>query len=120
MSTSRPPPIRRRRARQPQRPCTSSARDPGGVVLVHGASGAVGVSLLQQAAAMGATVIGTASEENAALLARFGAEHVAYGDGPADRVRALAPEGITAAVDCAGTDEAVDTSVELLGGRTAS
>ncbi|WP_051820457.1 zinc-binding dehydrogenase [Streptomyces flavochromogenes] len=65
-------------------------------------------------------MIGTASEENAALLARFGAEHVAYGDGPADRVRALAPEGITAAVDCAGTDEAVDTSVELLGGRTAS
>ncbi|MFI8423760.1 zinc-binding alcohol dehydrogenase family protein [Streptomyces sp. NPDC085479] len=89
---------------------------PGDVILVHGASGAVGVSLIQQAAVVGATVIGTASEENAGLLARFGAKHVAYGDGLAGRVRALAPEGITAAVDCVGTDEAVDTSIDLLGG----
>lgn len=88
----------------------------GDRILVHGASGAVGLSLIQQAKVLGVAVIGTASPGNAELLARFGAQPVPYGDGLADRVRALAPHGITAAVDCVGTDEAVDTSIELLGG----
>ncbi|MDQ1690418.1 MAG: hypothetical protein QOD87_526, partial [Pseudonocardiales bacterium] len=36
----------------------------GETVLVHGASGAVGVSVIQQAKLLGARVIGTASEQN--------------------------------------------------------
>ena len=85
-------------------------------VLVHGASGAVGVSYLQQARRLGVRVIGTTSDANADTVRRFGGEPVAYGPGLADRVRALAPTGITAAIDVVGTEEALDVSLELLGG----
>ncbi|HEY8319806.1 MAG TPA: NADP-dependent oxidoreductase [Amnibacterium sp.] len=87
---------------------------PGDVVLVHGASGGVGTLAVQLARIAGARVIGTASDRNRALVERFGAEPVAYGDGLVDRVRALAPDGVTVALDCIGTDEAVQTSRALL------
>ncbi len=89
----------------------------GETVLAHGASGAVGVSLLQQAAALGIRVIGTASEARFAEVERFGGVPVAYGTGLADRVRALAPDGVGAGLDCVGTDEAVETSLELVADR---
>jgi NADPH:quinone reductase-like Zn-dependent oxidoreductase len=83
-------------------------------VLVHGASGAVGVSVLQQARLIGAKVVGTASEHNFPLLRDFGAEPVAYGPGLVERVRAIAPRGVAAVVDAVGTDEALDATRELL------
>ena len=43
--------------------------------------------------ARGARVIGTASESNHDYLRSLGAEPTTYGDGLADRVRALAPDG---------------------------
>jgi len=86
-------------------------------VLVHGASGAVGVSLLQQLRPLGARVIGTASERNADTVRRFGGEWVAYGDGLEARVRDLAPSGVDVALDCVGTDEAVDVSLALVADR---
>ncbi|GAA4464842.1 quinone oxidoreductase family protein [Phytohabitans houttuyneae] len=86
----------------------------GDTVLVHGASGAVGVSVLQQARLIGATVVGTASEHNFAVVRGFGAEPVTYGPGLVDRVRAAAPRGVTAVIDTVGTDEALDSTVELL------
>ncbi len=89
----------------------------GDTVLVHGASGAVGVSLLQQAALLGARVVGTAGPHSFDTVARFGATPVAYGPGLEDRVRELAPEGVVAALDCVGTDEAVDTSLALVADR---
>lgn len=89
----------------------------GDTILVHGASGAVGVSVLQQAALLGARVIGTASERNFDVVARFGGIPVAYGDGLEQRVRAAAPDGIAAALDCVGTDEAVDVSLALVADR---
>lgn len=89
----------------------------GDVVLVHGASGAVGVSVLQQAALLGATVIGTASEQSFETVRRFGGIPVAYGAGLEQRVRDLAPDGVTAALDCVGTDEAVDVSLALVADR---
>ncbi len=89
----------------------------GETVLVHGASGAVGVSLLQQAARLGARVIGTAGEPRFDEVRRFGGEPVAYGDGLADRVRAVAPDGVVAALDCVGTDEATDVSLDLVADR---
>ena len=89
----------------------------GDTVLVHGASGAVGVSVLQQAAMLGARVVGTASEENFEVVRRFGGEPVTYGDGLAARVRAAAPEGVVAGLDCVGTDEAVDVSLALVADR---
>lgn len=41
----------------------------------------------------------------------------AYGPGLLDRVRAAAPQGADAAADLVGTDEALDTSLELVAGR---
>jgi NADPH:quinone reductase len=89
----------------------------GDTILVHGASGAVGVSLLQQVRLIGAHVIGTASEKNFALLTRFGATPVQYGKGVEERIRRLAPSGITAALDTVGTDEAIDVSLSLVRDR---
>lgn len=89
----------------------------GETILVHGASGAVGVSLLQQAALRGVRVIGTASEQRFEEVRRFGGEPVTYGDGLEQRVRELAPGGIDAALDCVGTDEAVDVSLALVANR---
>ncbi|GAB3956706.1 hypothetical protein GCM10027614_69770 [Micromonospora vulcania] len=88
----------------------------GDVVLVHGASGAVGISAVQQAKLRGARVIGTASPRNWDLLRRFGAEPVAYGAGLEQRVRDLT-EHVDVAFDAVGTDEAVDVSLALVADR---
>ena len=86
----------------------------GDTIVVHGASGATGVSVLQQAKLIGARVIGTASQSNFDLLRRFGAEPVAYGPGLQERLRELAPGGIDAALDCVGTDEALTVSLAVV------
>ncbi|WP_030684041.1 NADP-dependent oxidoreductase [Streptomyces sp. NRRL B-1347] len=93
----------------------------GDVVLVHAAAGGVGSFAVQLARHAGARVIGTASERNHAYLRELGAEPVTYGEGLADRVRALAPEGVDAAFDTVGGDT-LKVSAELLapGGRLAS
>ena len=86
----------------------------GDTVLIHGASGGVGLMAVQLAEDAGARVIGTASQDSHALLRELGAEPVAYGPGLEERVRALAPGGVDAAVDTAGGDEALDTSLALV------
>lgn len=86
-------------------------------VLVHGAAGGVGTSVVQQAKLLGATVIGTAAEGDFYALRRFGATPVDYGPGLENRVRAAAPNGIDAVVDTVGVDEAVDVSLALVGDR---
>jgi NADPH:quinone reductase-like Zn-dependent oxidoreductase len=86
----------------------------GETILVHGASGAVGVSLLQQAALLGVRVIGTCSPGRFGEVRRFGGQPVAYGAGLEGRVREVAPAGIAAALDCVGTDEAVDVSMAVV------
>lgn len=85
----------------------------GDTVLIHAAAGGVGLLGVQLARARGARVIGTASESSHDLLREFGAEPVAYGDGLADRVRALAPNGVDVVLDFVGG--VVDVSLELLG-----
>ncbi|MGJ5804162.1 quinone oxidoreductase family protein [Streptomyces europaeiscabiei] len=87
-------------------------------VLIHGAAGGVGLMAVQLAAARGATVLGTASPARHDLLRDLGAIPIAYGPGLADRVRTAAPEGVQAAADLVGTDEAVDVSVELVADRS--
>ncbi|MBW8818618.1 MAG: NADP-dependent oxidoreductase [Streptomyces sp.] len=87
-------------------------------VLIHGAAGGVGLIAVQLAVARGATVLGTASPARHELLRDLGAIPIAYGPGLADRVRAAAPEGVHAAADLVGTDEAVDVSVELVADRS--
>ncbi|MGW6916929.1 NADP-dependent oxidoreductase [Kitasatospora sp. NPDC054939] len=94
---------------------------PGETVLVHAAAGGVGSLAVQIAVALGARVIGTASERNHDFLRGLGAEPVAYGEGLAERVRVLAPEGVDAVLDLIGGD-ALQLSPALLaeGGRLAS
>jgi NADPH:quinone reductase len=89
----------------------------GDTILVHGASGAVGVSVLQQAALLGARVVGTAGEGSFDVVTRFGGVPVRYGGGLEHRVREAAPAGVVAALDCVGTDEAVDVSLALVDDR---
>ncbi|MCL2553765.1 MAG: NADP-dependent oxidoreductase [Actinomycetia bacterium] len=89
---------------------------PGETLLVHAAAGAVGGVAVQVAVARGLTVIGTASEANHDHLRALGAIPVTYGDGLVDRVRAVAPQGVDAALDAAGRGGAVAASVELTGG----
>jgi NADPH:quinone reductase-like Zn-dependent oxidoreductase len=84
-------------------------------VLIHGASGGVGLMAVQLAVARGAKVIATASPARHDQLRSYGASPVAYGAGLADRVRALGQ--VDAALDLVGTDEALDTSVELVADR---
>ncbi len=65
---------------------------PGETVLVHGASGGVGLAAVEMARAMGAHVIATGgSDEKLKVAAAHGAEHVInYGAGPfKDRVKEL-------------------------------
>ena len=93
----------------------------GDVVLVHAAAGGVGSFAVQLARALGARVVGTASEAKHDYLRALGAEAVTYGVGLADRVRDLVPEGVTAVLDLIG-GEALEVSPALLaaGGRVAS
>ncbi|MER6532153.1 NADP-dependent oxidoreductase [Streptomyces sp. NPDC001508] len=88
----------------------------GDTVLVHAAAGGVGTVAVQVAKARGATVIGTAGLHNHDYLRSLGVVPVAYGDGLVDRVRALAPGGVTAALDGVG-GAALDASVELVEDR---
>jgi NADPH:quinone reductase-like Zn-dependent oxidoreductase len=95
---------------------TKTAVGTGDTVLIHGASGGVGLMAVQLATARGAKVIATASPGRHDQLRKYGAIPVAYGAGLADRVRAIGP--VDAALDLVGTDEALDTSVELVADRS--
>ncbi len=89
----------------------------GDTVLIHGASGGVGLTAVQLAVGRGARVIGTTGTAGAPLVTKYGGEPVAYGEGLLERVGQLAPKGIDAAIDCVGTDEAIDVSVAMVADR---
>jgi len=95
---------------------TNTVVGTGDTVLIHGAAGGVGLLAVQLAVARGASVIGTASPARHDQLRKYGATPVAYGTGLADRIRAIGP--VDAALDLVGTDEALDTSVELVTDRS--
>jgi NADPH:quinone reductase-like Zn-dependent oxidoreductase len=87
----------------------------GDTLLINGASGGVGTAAVQLARARGARVIGLASERNHDFLRELGAEPVTYGEGFPERVRALAPDGVTHAFDAAGSG-VLPELIELAGG----
>lgn len=89
----------------------------GDTVLIHGAAGGVGLMAVQLAFGGGARVIATARETEHDLLASMGAEPVVYGDGLLERVQALAPNGVDAALDCIGTAEAIEVSLAVVKDR---
>lgn len=84
-------------------------------LLVNGAAGGIGSTAVQLAVARGARVIGTASPANHNYLRLLGAEPVTYGEGLAERVRLLAPDGVDRALDVAGSG-ALPELIDLAGG----
>ena len=89
----------------------------GQTLLINGVSGGVGVAAAQIARDANINVIGTASEDKRALVESLGATLVPYGDGVADRIRELLPEGVDAIFDLAGGD-GLRAVAELLSDRT--
>ncbi|GAA1567965.1 hypothetical protein GCM10009827_107100 [Dactylosporangium maewongense] len=83
-------------------------------MLIHGASGSVGTIAVQLAVARGATVIGTASEDNQDYVRSLGAIPMPYGEGLVDRVRATSRQ-VDAVFDVAGKG-ALPDSITLRGG----
>lgn len=86
----------------------------GDTLLVHAAAGGVGTFAVQLARALGARVIGTCGPANEEHVSSLGATPVRHGEGLADRVRALAPDGVDAALDMVGGD-ILHLSVALVG-----
>jgi NADPH:quinone reductase-like Zn-dependent oxidoreductase len=79
----------------------------GQTILVHGANGGVGTTLVQLARHANVRVIGTASPKHHDRLRALGVEPVDYHDPDlAGRVRALAPDGVDAVFDHLGLDSA--------------
>jgi NADPH:quinone reductase-like Zn-dependent oxidoreductase len=74
----------------------------GQTLLINGVGGGVGVAAAQIARDLSINVIGTASEDKKELVESLGATLVPYGDGVADRVRQLMPDGVDAIFDLAG------------------
>lgn len=87
-------------------------------VLVHAASGAVGQAVVQFARLYGATVLGTTSDRRADRVRELGATPLPYGAGVVERVRELAPQGVTVAIDLVGTDEALEQSIALVADKS--
>jgi NADPH2:quinone reductase len=88
----------------------------GQTLLINGVSGGVGVTAAQIARDANINVIGTASEDKRALVESLGATLVPYGDGVADRIKELLPDGVDAIFDLAGGD-GLRAVAELLSDR---
>ncbi len=86
----------------------------GETLLVSGASGGVGSAAIQFARCREITVIGTASAPNHDYLRGLGAIPTTYGPGLVERVRKLAPTGVDAALDIAGSG-VIPELIELVG-----
>ncbi|MET7472768.1 NADP-dependent oxidoreductase [Streptomyces sp. NPDC005648] len=82
-------------------------------LLVHGASGGVGLATVQLALLTGAArVVGTGSARHHDLLRRLGAVPVEYGGQEAERLAELGP--FDASIDCAGGLGPAGTAVRLV------
>lgn len=76
--------------------------EPGQTMLVLGAGGGVGLMAAQIGRVHEFTVIGVASASKQEPVESTGATFVASGDGAADRVRALVPDGVDLVIDLVG------------------
>lgn len=77
-------------------------------------SGAVGVSVLQQARVRNARVVGTSSDKSVDLVPRFGGEHVLYGEGPEGATAESFTRGMRRGSRCRRTDDVIDVSLALV------
>ena len=86
----------------------------GQTLLVSGAAGGIGSAVLQFARLRGISVIGTASAPKHDYLRGLGALPTTYGPGLTARVRELAPQGVEAALDLAGSG-VIPELIEIVG-----
>ncbi|MEV0122094.1 medium chain dehydrogenase/reductase family protein [Streptomyces sp. NPDC050703] len=90
---------------------------PGHTVLVHGANGGVGSTLVQLARVAGARVVGTASAKHHDAVRALGAVPVDYrAPDLSERLRSQAPRGYDAVFDHVG-GEGIVTSYHLLAAK---
>ena len=87
---------------------------PGETLLVSGAAGGIGTAVIQLARLRKITVIGSASAQKHDYLRELGAIATTYGPGLAARVRELAPQGVNAALDLAGSG-IIPELIEIVG-----
>jgi NADPH:quinone reductase len=78
---------------------------PGDTLVVSAAAGGVGSIEAQLAKHRGARVIGTCGDRNFDYLRQLGIKPVRYGDGIEERIRELAPDGVTCYIDNFGQDD---------------
>ncbi|KAF0845425.1 medium chain dehydrogenase/reductase family protein [Nocardia caishijiensis] len=90
----------------------------GQTVLVHGANGGVGSTLVQLARAEGIHVIGTSSTRHAEAVRALGATWVDYRGDVGQQVRALAPDGVDAVFDHIGGPGITESFALLAPGGT--
>ena len=91
----------------------------GQTILVHGANGSVGTTLVQLAKHVGVRVIGTASPRHHDALREMGVEPLDYNDADlAKSLRRLAPQGADAVFDHVGGESAVASFKMLAPGGT--
>ena len=89
----------------------------GTTLLIEGAAGAVGSAAAAVAISRGVRVIGTASERNHPFLRDMGVIPTTYGEGLAERVAKLAPDGVAAALDTAASGSLPDL-IQIVGDPT--
>jgi NADPH2:quinone reductase len=90
---------------------------PGDTLAVTGAAGTLGNYVVQLAKHAGLRVIADAAEKDRALVTALGPDEIVErGDDVAERIRALAPEGVEGLVDASVQKEQVVTAVRDGGG----
>lgn len=89
----------------------------GQTLLINGIGGGVGVAAAQIARDLGMNVVGTGSEDKRAMVETLGATLIPSGDGVADRIRQILPDGVDAILDLAGGD-ALRAVAELVSDKT--
>lgn len=90
----------------------------GKTLLIVGIGGGVGVVAAQLARDAGLNVVGTAGESKRELVQSLDATLITYGDGVADRVREILPDGVDGILDLVGGDAL--RAVAGLGGTIVS
>ncbi|WP_406450375.1 NADP-dependent oxidoreductase [Streptomyces sp. NBC_01622] len=85
----------------------------GATVLVTGAGGGVGSAALQIARALGLRAVGVASEGKKDFVESLGAVHVPSGPDLAERVRAVAPDGVDGVYDLVGGEVLAEAATLL-------
>ncbi|MFJ3307005.1 NADP-dependent oxidoreductase [Streptomyces sp. NPDC086549] len=89
----------------------------GATLLVTGAGGGVGAAAVQIARSFGLRVVGVASDAKKDFVESLGAVHVPSGPDLAERVEAVAPDGIDGVYDLVG-DQVLAEAATLLTDRT--